>query len=244
MTLPSLSCLLLAYHEEEIIAQSVQRVQAAARAVADAHEVIVVGYEAARDRTLDVVRELAARDATVRLVVQPRAEKGYGRALALGLLASRMAWVFQSDGDGQYDFAELAKLAELAAPDVALVHGYRAPRRDAVERLLFAALYNGALRLLHRMPVRDVDSAFKLIRGDVARAAPLAARTGFAVSELVLRAAAAGRIRQLGVTHLPRATGEALADKGIANPLGLQLPDVALVRDTLTEMVRMRPRRS
>ena len=108
------------------------------------------------------------------------------------------------------------------------------------ERLMMAGAYNRALRILYRVPVHDVDSAFKLIRGDVAREAPIRARTGFAVTELVLRAAARGRTVELGVTHLPRRTGEALADKGIANPFGLELPSAQLVVETLGEMVRMR----
>ena len=238
--LSSLSCVLLAYNEEDVIAQSIARVQAVARRCANEHEVIVVGYEGARDRTLEIVRELGAKEPGVRLVVQPRQDKGYGRALVLGLRATRMDWVFQSDADGQYDFGDLAKLVELAAPGVMLVHGHRAPRRDSAERLLFASLYNLALKAIYRLPVRDVDSAFKLIRGDVARATPIDSQTGFAVTELVMRLWSAGEVRQIGVTHLPRETGEALSDKGIRNPFGLQLPNVQLVRETLTEMVAMR----
>jgi hypothetical protein len=153
-----------------------------------------------------------------------------------------MEWVFQSDADGQYDFADLARLARVAAADgVMLAHGYRSPRRDSRERLMMAAAYNLALKLIYRIPVRDVDAAFKLIRGDVARAVPLRSRTGFAVSELVMRIhALGGKIVEMGVTHLPRETGEALSDKGIRNPFGLQLPNFPLVRETLSEMVRMR----
>jgi hypothetical protein len=122
-----------------------------------------------------------------------------------------------------------------------LVHGHRSPRRDSPERLVFAWLYNQALRAIYRIPVRDVDSAFKLMRGDVARSMPIDSLTGFAVTELVMRLwATGGRIEEVGVTHLPRRTGEALSDKGIANPLGLELPNIRLVRETLTEMVRMR----
>jgi glycosyltransferase involved in cell wall biosynthesis len=240
--LSSLSCVLLAYNEEDVIARSIARVKEAARGVAREHEVVVVGYEGARDRTLAIVRELAAADPSIRLVVQPREAKGYGRAMVLGLRASRMDWVFQTDADGQYDFADLAKLvARVDGSDVVLVHGYRSPRRDARERLLFAWLYNQALRAIYRLPIRDADSAFKLMRGDVARSVPLQALTGFAVTELVMRLwATGGRIEEVGVTHLPRQTGEALSDKGIANPLGLELPNVRLVRETLTEMVRMR----
>jgi glycosyltransferase involved in cell wall biosynthesis len=246
MLLRSLSCVLLAYNEEDVIARSIARVQEVAARVAVEHEVIVVGYEGARDRTLAIVGALAATDPRIRLVVQPRAAKGYGRAMVLGLRESRMEWVFQSDADGQYDFGDLEKLVALASPPgVVLVHGHRAPRRDSPERLLFAWLYNRALRAIYRIPVRDVDSAFKLIRGDVARGVPIHSQTGFAVSELIMRVynrrgASGGRIVEVAVTHLARQTGEALSDKGIRNPFGLELPNLRLVRETLAEMVRMR----
>jgi glycosyltransferase involved in cell wall biosynthesis len=240
--LESLSCILLAYNEEDVIAQSLARLEAAAKQVAQQYELIVVGYEGARDRTNDIVRDLAVHNSRIRLVIQKREESGYGRAMMLGIRTSRMQWIFQSDADGQYDFAELNQLvARISDPDVVFVHGYRQPRRDSVERLLFAFLYNTAIQIIYHAPVRDIDSAFKLMRGDLARAVPIRSLTGFAVTELIMRIyRRGGKVVQMRVTHLPRVTGEALSDKGVANPLGLQLPKFRLVRETLGEMMAMR----
>jgi dolichol-phosphate mannosyltransferase len=242
MKLSSLSVVLLAYNEEDLIASTVESAERYASQSAEEHEIVVVGFAGCTDRTNAIVRELAQGNPRLRLVLQERHERGYGRALHLGIQNARCDWILQSDADGQYDFAELSKLLpHTAEPMVALIHGYRAPRRDPRERLVMAAAYNLALRALYRIPLRDVDSAFKLMRGSVVRALPIHSLSGFGIAELVLRLLKAHhRVVQVPVRHLPRAGGAALADKGTTNPFGLELPNLKLVQGTLGEMFRMR----
>lgn len=239
--LSSISGVLLAYHEEEVIAQTVSRLQAEFEKYTGDWEIIVVGFEGAKDRTNEIVRELGARDPRVRLVVQKREEKGYGRAFAIGLRAARKDWIFQSDADGQYEFGDFGKLVNKVDDSVAMVHGYRAHRNDPVERKMMAFCYNTALKMLYFIGLRDVDSAFKLIRRSAVEDIQLESVSGFCVAEMVIQIYRRKRkIVQLPITHLPREHGEALSEKGIENPLGLQLPNSSLVFGTLGEMFRYR----
>ena len=242
MKLASLSIVLLAYNEEALIAETVEHAARSAAELAEAHEIVVVGFEGCTDRTNAIVLELADADPRVRLVLQKRQERGYGRALYLGIQSTRYDWILQSDADGQYDFADLPRLIpHTFDPAVALIHGYRAPRRDPRERLVMVAAYNLALRLLYRVPLRDIDSAFKLMRGSVVRALPIRSPSGFGITELVIRLMRdRHRMVQLPVRHLPRAAGAALSEKGVANPFGMGLPNLKLINGTLGEMFRMR----
>ncbi len=242
MKLSSLSVVLLAYNEEDLIASTIQEAARSAVEAADTYEIVVVGYAGSTDGTNAVVTNLSQSDSRIRLVLQGRNERGYGRALYLGIQNARYEWILQSDADGQYDFTDLATLLpHTTDPRVALVHGYRAPRRDPKERIVMATAYNMALKLLYRIPLRDVDSAFKLMRGEVVRALTIRSCSGFGIAELVMRLVQAGhRIVQLPIHHRPRAGGAALADKGTANPFGLELPNFKLIRGTLGEMVKMR----
>lgn len=104
-----------------------------------------------------------------------------------------------------------------------------------------AFCYNSALKALYFIGLRDVDSAFKLIRREALRDVKLESKSGFCVAEMVIQLKRAkSKMVQMPITHLPRTHGEALAEKGIDNPLGLQLPNPTLVFGTLGEMFRYR----
>ncbi len=240
--LPSLSIVLLAYHEADIIATTLAQARSCGERFAGRHEVIVVGFAGCKDATNRIVEESAILDDRIRLILQPIAEKGYGRALALGIAACRYEWILQSDADGQYVLDDLGKLLPYAQdPTIGLVHGYRKPRRDPFERICFATAYNIALRLLYPIPVRDADSAFKLLRAKAALTALPACKSGFAIAEMILRMQACGyKAAQLPITHLPRKSGEAMAEKNVKAPFGLQIPDLTLTLGTLKEMWDMR----
>jgi hypothetical protein len=56
--------------------------------------------------------------------------------------------------------------------------------------------------------VRDVDCAFKLVRGDVLRPLPLESDGAMISTELLVRARLAGwRLAEVGVHHRPRTAG-------------------------------------
>lgn len=239
--LRSLSGVLLAYHEEEEIEKSIKDLQGVMSALAERSEVIVVGYEGCKDRTNEIVSKLSQQDPSVKLVIQKTSEKGYGRAFYLGIKAAQHEWVFQTDADGQYDLTDLRKLVDLVDEDTVLVHGYRKKRNDPFERILMANCYNMALRMLYRVPLRDVDSAFKLIRTSSAQAHALKSISGFSVAELIIRLDCAGsKFNQIPIKHLPRKAGEALSEKGVKNPFNLQIPNLNLISGTLGEMIKFR----
>ncbi|MGZ3723332.1 MAG: glycosyltransferase family 2 protein [Bdellovibrionales bacterium] len=241
MNLTSVSGVLLAYHEEEVITTTINRLAAEFDKITGDWEIVVVGFEGAKDRTNEIVKELGQKDPRVRLVVQKREEKGYGRAFAIGIQAAGKDWIFQSDADGQYEFGDIPKLAERAVDGIAMVHGYRADRQDPMERKVMAFCYNSALKALYFIRLRDVDSAFKLIRRSALEDIKLESKSGFCVAEMVIQMKRKkGKMVQLPITHLPRIHGEALAEKGIKNPMGLQLPNPTLVFGTLGEMFRYR----
>ena len=64
------------------------------------------------------------------------------------------------------------------------------------------------MRRLFRLPIRDVDCAFKLVRADVVKALPLSSDGPMINTELLVRAMAAGaRLEQVGVHRPARQAG-------------------------------------
>jgi glycosyltransferase involved in cell wall biosynthesis len=205
--LESVSVVLPAHNEEENLGAAVGEAIAAAEPVSRRQEVIVVD-DGSEDATASIAAALAVMDSRVRLVRHER-NRGYGYAVRTGIAAAQMEWVLLTDADLQFDLRQLTEFVPHTV-DAELVVGYRAQRSDPPIRRLNAAGWNALVHLLFRLPVRDVDAAFKLIRRDTLDGLDFIS-TGAAIdTELLAKASRGGaRIVELPVTHRPRLAGEA-----------------------------------
>jgi glycosyltransferase involved in cell wall biosynthesis len=204
--LAGVSIVLPCFNEEANVADAVRAATAAAWAHAAEFEVIVVD-DGSTDRTAEIAARLADADHRVRLLVHP-SNRGYGGAVRTGLRAARMPWVLLTDSDLQFDLNELGAFVALAR-DADLIAGWRIARQDPAHRRLNAAAWNWLMHRSFKLPVRDVDCAFKLVRRDLLDEIPLTSGGAMISTELVVRAVAAGAtVREVGVHHLPRVAGE------------------------------------
>jgi glycosyltransferase involved in cell wall biosynthesis len=207
VSLSSVSIVVPCFNEEPNVAAVVEDARRAAEQNAVWHEIIVVD-DGSSDHTREVAEAIAARDPNVRVVVHER-NRGYGAAVRSGIAASRWEWVLLTDGDLQFDLSELPRLVARTA-DAELVAGYRIDRADPLPRRLAAAAWNGLMRRTFDIPVRDVDCAFKLMRGSAVRALDLRSDGAMISTELVVRGWQAGwAIAEVGVHHRPRVAGAA-----------------------------------
>ena len=196
------------YNEQGNVEHAVTSALAVLAGVTDQYEVIVVD-DGSRDRTGAVADRLAAANPHVRAVHHPE-NRGYGAAVRSGFAAARYPLVVLADGDNQFDLGELAiLLRSLGTCDI--VSGYRIARRDPAARLLYAFMYNRAVRVLFRIPLRDVNCGFKLYRRTlVERLLPQLQSTGALINvEILARARKLGaKVTEVGVHHYRRETGE------------------------------------
>jgi len=205
--LPGLSIVLPCHDEAANIRRAVEEATRAAERVAEAHEIIVVD-DGSRDGTRGVAELCSAEDSRVRILVHQR-NHGYGAALRTGISAARLAWVFVTDADLQFDMRELEQFLPFAV-DHDLIVGYRIARADGLHRRANAAAWNALVHVLFDIPVRDVDCAFKLMRRELVQSLPLVSDGAMVSTELLARAQRAGaRIAEVGVTHRPRVAGRA-----------------------------------
>ncbi len=204
--LPSLSIFLPCYNEEGNVERVVRAALAAAQQIADRYEVIVVD-DGSRDRTGEIADGLAAELPAVR-AVHNRPNLGYGGAVVRGLTEARMDWIFFTDGDGQFDLAEIPRLVGLLDRcDVAV--GYRIHRADPWPRRINAYCWGVLVRALFDLDVRDIDCAFKLLPRRLVQQISLHSRGALISTELLARAQRLGcRIAEVGVRHYPRTAGK------------------------------------
>ena len=78
---------------------------------------------------------------------------GYGAAVKTGLKNCRNEWIFQTDGDAEYDVKDLKKLL-LASKNADLVITYRFKKKYKTSRIIISWIYNIILRILYMLIIR------------------------------------------------------------------------------------------
>jgi glycosyltransferase involved in cell wall biosynthesis len=204
--MPTLSVVLPAYNEEGVIARTVEGVDDVVARLADDYEIIVVN-DGSRDRTAERLAELQRRFPRLRVQTHPH-NQGYGSALASGFSAATKDLVFLTDGDKQFDVAELAAFLPEMDEHTDLVIGWRRNRADPPLRLVNAWGWKLLVNGLFGYTARDVDCAFKLFRRSVWESIPVHSRGATFSAELLVKARRVGyRVKERPVSHLPRTAG-------------------------------------
>jgi glycosyltransferase involved in cell wall biosynthesis len=203
---PGLSVFFPAYNDSGTIASLVITALKTARRLTDNLEVIIVN-DGSADRTAEIADELARAYPEVRVVHHER-NRGYGGALRSGFAAATRDLIFYTDGDAQYDPAELEALWGALRDDVDLVNGYKISRSDPLHRIVIGRIYHHTVKLLFGLSVRDVDCDFRLMRRSIFDRVALHKNSGVICLEMMKKIEDAGyRIAEVPVHHYHRAYG-------------------------------------
>ena len=203
---PGLSVFFPAYNDSGTIASLVITALKTARNLTPDFEVIIVN-DGSADQTAEIADELARTYPEVRVIHHER-NQGYGGALRSGFAAARRELVFYTDGDAQYDPAEMSALWEALRDDVDLVNGYKISRSDPLHRVIIGRFYHHTVKLLFGLSVQDVDCDFRLLRRSIFDRVSLEKNSGVICLEMMKKIEDAGfRIAEVPVHHYHRAYG-------------------------------------
>lgn len=202
-----LSVFFPAYNDSGTIASMVIRTVKAASELTSDFEIIVVN-DASADGTAEIADELARTYPQVRVVHHER-NRGYGGALQTGFRSATKDLIFYTDGDAQYDPAEVALLWAKIAEDVDLVNGYKISRSDPFHRIVIGRLYHHIVSILFGLTVRDVDCDFRLMRRRIFERINLEKTSGVICLEMMKKITDGGfTIVEVPVHHYHRAFGK------------------------------------
>jgi glycosyltransferase involved in cell wall biosynthesis len=178
-------------------------------------EIIIID-DGSRDGTRDLLKKLAAKNKSIKLIFQ-KTNQGKGAALKRGILESTGDVVVVQDADLEYDPQEYIRLLypiERGHADV--VYGSRfiggEPHRIIYYRNQIANKFLTMLsNLFTGLNLTDMETCYKMIRGDLARelAKDLKAqRFGFE-PEITARIAKNGaRVYEIGISYYGRSKDE------------------------------------
>ena len=205
---PEISIFFPFWEEEDNIEKVVKSASNIAENIADKWEIIMVD-DGSKDRTLEIAKALEKEDDRLR-VIHHDINRGYGAALHSGFDAARYDLVVFTDGDGQFDFAEVEKFID-KINDSDIVIGFRKKRNDKNigKRLLLMNLLKVWDLMLFRFYFRDIDCGFKMFRKDaVKKLVPLRSEGAMITTEILAKAKKKKlKIAEVGVTHYPRLNG-------------------------------------
>lgn len=203
----SLTVFFPAYNDGATIASLVIRGQQTASQLTDDYEVIVIN-DGSSDSTAHVLEALTQVYPALRIVHHP-SNRGYGGALRSGFAAASKEAIFYTDGDAQYDPAEMDLLWERMGPEVDVVNGYKISRSDPLHRIIIGRVYHHIVKVLFGLRVRDVDCDFRMMRRTVFDRIRLEKNSGVICLEMMKKIQDAGlRIAEVPVHHYHRAYGK------------------------------------
>ena len=205
--LESISAVFPAYNDAPTIGGLVDQTFALLKSMGRNFEIVVVD-DGSVDSTAEVLEQLKAQYGEKLRTVRHAVNRGYGAALRAGFAAATKELVFYTDGDGQYDPAELPLLLERLTPSIGLVNGYKIKRHDPLYRIVVGKTYNVFVRLVFRLKVRDVDCDFRLIRRVLLQQARLQSDSGVICVEIISSLQRLGcQMAEVPVHHYPRPAG-------------------------------------
>jgi glycosyltransferase involved in cell wall biosynthesis len=203
----SVSAFFPCYNDADSIGKMVGDVDEALTAAGVDYEIIVTN-DGSKDGSAAVLTELQARFDHLRVVTH-EVNRGYGGALISGFSAATKDWIFYTDGDAQYDAAEVTKLLEAVRPDSDVVQGWKMMRGDAWYRWVIGRTYHYTVRLLFNLHVKDTDCDFRLFRRSLFVNRPLTSTSGVICVEMMRTfEEAKATFVQVPVHHYARPNGK------------------------------------
>jgi len=206
-TLKSLTIFFPSLNDAKILPYLVCKADEVASKVANNHEIIVIN-DGSTDDSRQVLESLSKHYPKLRVVNHSK-NLGYGGALKSGFKHATKDWIFYTDGDGQYDINELLNLVKALKTDIDLVNGYKLKRADNWLRKMAGDIYNLAIHRSLKLPIRDLDCDFRLMRRSVLEKIDLKSNSGAICAELI------GKLNKVGATfaevpvhHYPRKFGK------------------------------------
>lgn len=163
---PDLSVVIPVYNEQDNLPRLHARLDPVLRGTGRSWEIVYVD-DGSRDRSLEILREFAARGAGQVRVVELYRNAGQFAALAEGLEQARGEVVVTLDSDLQNPPEEIPRL--LAAIDEGhdVVNGWRKNRHDSGFRRFVSRIANALARAVTGLPIHDYGCMLRACRREV-----------------------------------------------------------------------------
>ena len=132
---------------------------------------------------------------------------GYGAAIRTGFKNSKNQWIFQIDGDAEYDVGDLFRLIKKSTKSD-LVITYRYKKKYNTSRIIISWIYNAILRVLFHTNFKDISTGSRFVKKDLIKKVKLSSNSPFVGAELAIKSKYLGyKVSEMGIHTYPRTFG-------------------------------------
>ena len=204
-TAPELSLFLPVLDEEENLRPMHDKIRSALDALGKSAEVIYVD-DGSTDKSLPILRELAADDKRVR-VISLRRNYGQTAAMSAGIDAARGEILIPMDADLQNDPADIKRLLDKLDEGYDVVSGWRKNRQDKlISRKIPSQMANRIISWIGGVPLHDYGCSLKAYRREVIQDVKLYGEMHRFIP--IYAAWAGARVTEIPVDHHARTMGK------------------------------------
>ena len=173
-------------------------------------EVIALHGGASKDNTYSKIKKMKEIYPDLKIINRPKNNEGYA-VIKNGFKKATQDWVFYTDGDAQYHLEEdLPKLViKQNDTNTTVVNGYKIRRHDNILRVLLGDIYRLLVKFIFKLPIKDVDCDFRLIKKSLLDKINLKSKDASILPELIKKLQFAGaKFSEIPVGHYPRTYGK------------------------------------
>lgn len=202
---PELSLFLPVLNEEDNLRPMQAKIRAALDELGKTAEIIYVD-DGSTDRSLEILREIAAGDGRVR-VISLRRNYGQTAAMSAGIDAARGEILIPMDADLQNDPADIRRLLEKLDEGYDVVSGWRKNRQDKmISRKIPSMIANKIISWIGDVHLHDYGCSLKAYRRDVLKDVKLYGEMHRFIP--IYASWAGARVAEIPVDHHARTAGK------------------------------------
>lgn len=201
---PDISVVIPVYNEEENILALHDKLDTALGALGLAYEILYVD-DGSRDRSFELLQQVAGRDKHVRLI---RFRRNFGQtaAMAAGMDFSAGKVIIPLDADGQNDPADIPRLLAKIDEGYDVVSGWRQKRKDNTIRKIPSRIANRLISRVTGVALHDYGCSLKAYRSEVIKDVSLYGEMHRFIPAYAAMVGA--RVTEIPVMHHPRVAGQ------------------------------------
>ena len=177
---------------------------------------IVIVDDGCPERSGHLAKKIAKGNKNIKVIFHQK-NLGYGAAIKTGFKNCKYDWIFQTDGDDEYDVFELLKLLK-KIENSDLIVTYRLKKKYKTSRIVISWIYNKLLRILFHTNFRDISTGSRLIKRSILKKISLISNSPFLGAELAIKSKYQGyNVSEVGIHTYPRTfgTGSSVTIKNI-----------------------------
>ncbi|MFV0421735.1 glycosyltransferase family 2 protein [Oleidesulfovibrio sp.] len=191
------------FNEEDNLPVLYDEIHRAAVAAGKEWEVIFVD-DGSKDRSLEVIKELAQKSSHVRFVALDK-NSGQSAAFSAGFDAANGEVIITMDADLQNDPGDIPNMLREFERGFDMVIGWRAKRKDTFAKRIASKVGNSIRNWLSQETVRDTGCSLKVMRSSMAKQIPMF--TGMHRFLPTLMKCQGATVSEVKVNHRPRLHG-------------------------------------